>query len=116
MQVLIVCYQRRNEQTLDPQKVTSDLQHNVQQTEQLLVQSKTALQGSDAVVELSRTRQPVLAKLEAIEAGGTSCGYGDEGAAGLLCDLLGRVFDCTSQGASRGGRLLASNVLTTRKT
>ena len=65
---LMLSYQRQNQVTLDPETVTSQLMQNVRMTEQLLGQTKSALHGSDAVVELSRAGQPVLAKLEAIEA------------------------------------------------
>ena len=65
---LMLSYQRQNQVTFDPETVTSQLMQNVRMTEQLLDQTKSALHGSDAVVELSRAGQPVLAKLEAIEA------------------------------------------------
>ena len=65
---LMMSYQRQNQIIFDPETVTPQLVQNVRMTEQLLDQTKSALHGSDAVVELSRAGQPILAKLEAIEA------------------------------------------------
>lgn len=67
-QILTICYQRRNELTIGPGSVTTELAENVEMTQQLLQQTKSALQGADAAVEVARLGQPILAKLEDIEA------------------------------------------------
>ena len=63
-----VAMSKRSELTMDPGRVTSELEQNVSATAKLLDKATSAINSSDSVMEMATAGKPVLDKLNLIEA------------------------------------------------
>ena len=63
-----VAMSKRSQLTVDPGNVTSELEQNVSMTAKLLDKAKNAISSSDGVMEMAAAGQPILNKLNLIDA------------------------------------------------